>query len=149
MGLPWGPSGQDSILPLQGAPVWRTEILQATWWGQKKKSHSTRKRQSWNLNSFSSIQCLAVSDSLWPHELQCSRLPSPSPTPRAYSNSRTLSRWGHPTVSSSVVPFSSSLQSSPASGSFPLSQFFASDGQSIRASASTPVLPMNIQDWFP
>ena len=86
-----------------------------------------------------------VSDSLQPNESQHSRPPCPSPTPGVYSNSCPLSRWCHPTISSSVVPFSSPLQSFPASGSFPMSQFFASGGQSIGAS----VLPMNIQDWFP
>ena len=90
-----------------------------------------------------------MSDSLWPHSLQHSRLPCPSPTPGAHSNSCQLSRWCHPTISSSVIPFSSSLQSFPASGSFPVSQFFASGGQSIRVSASTSVLPMNTQDWSP
>ena len=90
-----------------------------------------------------------VSDSLRPHEVQHTRLPCPSPTPRVYSNPCPLSRWRHPTISSSVVPCSSCLQSSPASGSFPMTQFFASGGQSIGVSASTSVLPMNIQDWFP
>ena len=90
-----------------------------------------------------------VSDSLWPHGLQHSRLPCPSPTPGAYLNSRPLSRWCHPTISSSVVPFSSCLQSSPASGSFTMSQFFTSGGQRIAISASASVLPMNIQGWFP
>ena len=89
-----------------------------------------------------------MSDSLWPHELQHTRLPCPKPTPRAYSNSCPLSWWCHPTVSSSVVPFSC-LQSFPASRSFPMSQFFTSGGQSIGVSASALVLPMNIQDWFP
>ena len=88
-----------------------------------------------------------VSNSLQPHGLQHARLPCPSPTPRAYSNSCPLSRWCHATISSSIVPFSSHLQSFPASGYFPMSQFFASGGQSIGISAS--VLPMNIQDWFP
>ena len=90
-----------------------------------------------------------VSDSLWPHGLQHTRLPCPSPTPRIYSNSCLLSWWCHPTISSSVVSFSSHLQSFPASGSFPMSQFFASGGQSIGVSASASVLPMNIQDWSP
>ena len=90
-----------------------------------------------------------VSDSLWPHGLQHTRPPCPSPTPRAYSNSCSLSRWCHPTISSSVVPFSSLLQSLPASGSFQMSQFFTSGGQSIRVSASASVLPMSIQDWSP
>ena len=80
---------------------------------------------------------------------QHSRLPCPSPTPRACSNSCPLSRWCHPIISSSVIPFSSCLQSFPVSGSFLVSQFFASGGQSIGASASASVLPMNIQDWFP
>ena len=86
-------------------------------------------------------------DSLPPHELQEARPPYPSPTPRVYSNSCPLSQWCHPTILSSVVPFSSCLPSFPASGSFPVSQFFASRGQSIGASASTSVLPMNIQHW--
>ena len=90
-----------------------------------------------------------VSDSLWPHELQHARPPCPSPTPGAYSNSCSLSRWCHLTISSSVIPFSSHLQSFPASESFPLSQFFASGGQSIGVSALASVLPVNIQDWFP
>ena len=89
-----------------------------------------------------------VSDSLWPHGLQHARLPCPSPTPGAYSNSCPLSRWCHPAISFSVVPFSFHLQSFPASGSFPVSQF-SSGGQSIGASASASVLLMNIQDWFP
>ena len=81
----------------------------------------------------------------WQH----SRLPCPSPTPGALSDSCPLSQWWHPTISSSVVPFSNCLQSFPASVSFPISQFFESGGQSIGASASASVLPMNIQDWFP
>ena len=95
------------------------------------------------------FSCSTVSLSLWPHEPQHSRPPCPSPTPGVYSNSCPLSRWCHPTISSSVIPFSFHLQSFPASGSFPMSQFFASGGQSIGVSASVPVLPMNIQDWFP
>ena len=90
-----------------------------------------------------------VSDYLWTHQLQHIRLSCPSPTPGAYSGSCPLSWWCHPTVSSSVVPFSSHLQSFPASGSFPLSQLFASGILSIGDSASASVLPMNIQDWFP
>ena len=89
-----------------------------------------------------------VSDSLRPHGLQHARLPCPSPTPGAYSNSCPLSQWCHPTFSSSVIPFSR-LQSFPALGSFPMSQFFTSGGQTIGVSASASVLPMNIQDWFP
>ena len=85
----------------------------------------------------------------WLHGLQHARLPCPSQFPRDCSNSCPFSRWCYPTISLSVVPFSSCPQSLPASGSFPMSQFFASVGQSIRASASASVLPMNIQDWFP
>ena len=84
----------------------------------------------------------------WPHGLQHARLPCPSPTPRACSNSCPLSRWCQPTISSSVVPFSSHLQSFPASGSFPVIWFFASCGQSIGVSALASVLPMYIQDCF-
>ena len=84
-----------------------------------------------------------------PHGLQCSRLPYPSPTPGAYSNSCSLSWWCHPTISSSVVPFSSCLQSFPTSGSFPMSHLFASGGQSIGVSASKSVLPTNTQEWSP
>ena len=93
--------------------------------------------------------CSVVSDSLWPHGLQRTRLPCPSPTPEACSNSCPSSQWCHTTISSSVVPFSSCLQSFPAWGSFPVNQFFASGDQSIGASASASVLTMNIQDWFP
>ena len=85
-----------------------------------------------------------MSNSLRPHGLQHARLPCPSPTSGAYSNSCPLSQWCHPTVSSSVIPFSSRLQSFPASGSFPMSQFFASGGQSIGASASGSVLPISL-----
>ena len=100
---------------------------------------------------FSSVQFSrsVVSDSLPPHEPQHPRSPCLLPTPRVHPNPCPLSRWCHPTTSSSVVPFSSCPQSFPASGSFPMSQFLASGGQSIGASASTSVLPMNIQDWFP
>ena len=90
-----------------------------------------------------------VSDSLQPHGLLHSRSPCPSPTPRVYSDSSPLSQWWPPIISSCFIPFSSRLQSFPASGSFQISQFFASGGQSIGASASVSVLPMNIQDWSP
>ena len=100
---------------------------------------------------FSSVQSShsVVSNSLWPHGLQQARPPCPSPTPGDYSNSCPLSQWWHPTISSSVIPFSFRLQSFPASESFQMSQLFASGGQSIGASASASVLPMNIQDWSP
>ena len=90
-----------------------------------------------------------MSNSLWHHGLQQARLPCPLPTPGACSNSCPLSQWWHPAISSSVVPFSSHLQSFPASGSFSRSQFFTSGGQIIGVSASASVLPINIQDWFP
>ena len=98
----------------------------------------------------SSIQfsCSVMSDSLRPQGLQHDGHPHPSPTPRVYSNSCPLSQWCHKTISSSVVPFSSCLQSFPGSGSFPMSQFFASGGQSIGVSVSASVFPMNIQDWL-
>ena len=96
-----------------------------------------------------SISHSVVSDSLQPHGLQHARFPRLSLTHRASWNSCPLSRWCHPTISSSVVPFSFCLQSFPASGCCPMSQFFASGGQSIRASASASALPLNIQDSFP
>ena len=95
------------------------------------------------------IQLLIMSDSLQLNGLQHARTPCLSPTPRLYSNSRPMSWWCHPTISSSVILFSCLLQFLPASGSFHISQFFTSSGQSIGASASTSVLPMNIQDWLP
>ena len=118
---------------------------------------------AWNFNSypycqplkvpiqFSSVQFShsVVSNSLWTHEWQHARPPCPSPTPRVHPNPCPLSWWCHPAISSSVVPFSTCPQSFPASGSFQMSQLFASDGQSIGVSASTSVLPMNIQDWSP
>ena len=90
-----------------------------------------------------------VSDSLWLHGLQHARTPCPLPTPGVYSNSCPSSRWCHPAISSSVIPFFSCIQSFPASGSFQMSQFFTSLGQRIGISASASVLPVNIQDWFP
>ena len=107
---------------------------------------------NWNWDHFtiSSVQFnhSVVSNSLWPHKLQHFRLPCPSPAPGACSNSCPLSWWCHPTTSSSIIPFSSCLQSFPASGSYPMSQFFTSGSQNIGVSASASVLPMNIQDWF-
>ena len=116
--------------------IWATRETHWVTWGAPKKrsvqfSHSV------------------VSNSLRPHRLQHARPPCPSWTPRVYSDSCLLSRWCHPTISSSVIPFSSCLQSFPASGSFQKSQFYASGGQSIGVSALTSVFPMNIQDWFP
>ena len=90
-----------------------------------------------------------VSNSFWPHRLQFNGIPCPSSTPRTCLNPHPLSEWSHPTISTSVVPFSSCLQSFPASGSFPMSPLFASGGQRIGVSASASFLPMNIQNWFP
>ena len=109
----------------------------------------TMKSQVPQLRSVSQFSRSVMSNSLWPHGLQHTRLPCPSPTPGACSNSCPLSRWCHPPISSFVVPFSSCLQSFSASGSFQMSLLFASRGQSIRVSALASVLPMNIQDWFP
>ena len=89
-----------------------------------------------------------VRDSLWPHEPENARPPCPSPAPRFYPNPCPLSQWCHPTILSSVIPFSFCPRSPPASGSFPMSQLFAWGGQSIGVSASASILPMNIQDWF-
>ena len=118
----------------------------------------TRQKNPWTCTSWPDGSIISVgnqfspsvmSDSLRPHGLQYTRPPCPSLTPRACSNSCPLSQRCHPTISSSVVPFSSCLQSFSASGSFPMSQFFASDGQRIGVSASASVLPMHIQDWSP
>ena len=101
------------------------------------------------VKSSAEFSCSLVSSALRPRGLQHTRPPCPSPTPGVYWNSWPLSQWCHPTISSSVFPFSSRLQSFPASGVFPMSQFFASGGQNIGVSASASVLPMNFQDWFP
>ena len=102
-------------------------------------------------NPFSLVQisCPVMSDSLWPHGLQHTRPPCPSPTLGACSNSCPSSWWCYPVISPSVAPFSFCSQDFPASGSFPMSQLFPSGGQSTGASASESVLPMSIQDWFP
>ena len=127
-----------------------------SWQARESRTDTVRRvsQLKWELTcflGFSSIQFSrsVMSDSLWPHGLQHARPPCPSPIPGVYPNSCPLSRWCHPTISSSVVPFSSHLQSFPVLGSFQMSQFFASAGQSIGVSASASVLPMNIQDWFP
>ena len=110
-------------------------------------NHSYFQKNTLRTQSVSQFRSSVVSDSLRSHGLQQARPLCPSPTPGVYSC--PLSRWCHPTISSSVVPFSSRLQSFPPSGSFQMSQFFASDGQCIRVSASISVLPMNTQDWSP
>ena len=99
-------------------------------------------------SQFSHFSRSVVSDSLWPHELQHARPPCPSAIPKVHPNPYPLSQWYRPTISSSVVPFSCP-QSFPASGSFQMSQFFASGDQHIRTLASALVLPLNTQDWFP
>ena len=116
--------------------------------------HGFAKRQTWPkqlIMHTCTVQFShsVMSNSLWPHGLQHARPPCPSPTPGVYSHSCPLSWWCHPTNSSSVIPFSSCLQSFPATGFFQMSQFFASGGQSIGVSALTSVLPINIRDWFP
>ena len=114
-----------------------------------KHSKDTRKTELRGANLSVQFSHSVVSNYLRPHGLQHFRLHCPSLTPRDCSNSCPLSWWCHPTISSSVVPYSSCLQSFPASGSFPVSQLFASGGQSTGASASASVLLMNIQGWFP
>ena len=119
------------------------QLLEKIWWQKKNASAISM--------IISSVQfsCSVVSNFLQPHGLQHSRLPCPSPIPRAFSNSCPLSQWCHPTISSPVIPFSTCPQSFPTSGSFPMSQLFASGGQSIEVSASISILPMNTQDWSP
>ena len=136
-----------------------TELLEEALWGRKGRSTPRMYLLQWGQVSAPSkmeeVQCShfshfshsVVTDSLQPHGLQHARLPCSSPTPRACSNSCPLSQWCHPNISSSVIHFSSCLQSFPASGSLQMSQFFTSGGQSIGASGS--FLSMNIQDWFP
>ena len=115
------------------------------------ENNEESKASIFTISKVSSVQfsCSVVSDSLRPHELQYTRPPCLSPTPGVHPNPCPLSRWCHPTISSSVVPFFSCPQSFPASGSFQMSQFFASGGQSIGVWASTSVLPVNTQDWSP
>ena len=139
-------------------PLSWTNIVLLPWWTNfRSKNIWTR---PWHLSlllqynaevPFSSVQFSrsVVSDSLQPHGLQHTGLPCPSPTPGVYSNTCPLSRWCRPTISSSVIPFSSCPHSFPASGFFQMSQFFTSGGQSIGVSASASVLPMNTQDWSP
>ena len=114
-------------------------------WNQKKWYKWTYIQEQKSFQFSRSV----LSDSLWPHGLQHARPPCPSPTPRVYSSSCLLSWWCHPTISSSIIPFSSCLQSCPASESFQMCQFFTLGSQSTGVSASASVLPLNIQDWFP
>ena len=124
--VPWNPYWVVTISFITPTRKWHSEKLWSTAWFSRS----------------------VMSDSLWPRWLQHDRPPCPSPSPRACSNSCPLTQWCHPTISPSVVPFSTCPQSFPASGSFPMSQFFASGGQCIGVSASASVLPMNTQDWL-
>ena len=132
--LPPGPFSENNLIELI-----QSDMIDHIW-------YTNLKPLKWN-SLISQFRCSVMSNSLPPHGLWHARLPCLSPTPGACSNSCPLSRWCHPTISSPVVPFSSCLQSFPASGSFQMSQFFTSGGQSIGASSS--VLPMNVQSWFP
>ena len=161
--FPGGPVAKTPHFCCQGLgsiPGEGNRILQAVLCGQRKKTEfwwDEHLLKIWWIVSwgefleFSSVQfsCLVISDSLRPYELQHTRPPCSSPTPRVYPDSCPLSQWCHLTISSSVILFSSCPQSFPASGSFQMSQLFISGGQSIEVSASTSVLPMNTQDWFP
>ena len=145
-GFPGGPIARtvhSPVLPRTG--VWSVV--------RDLRSHRSpgvakRRRNTASPGNKVSVQfsCLVVSNSLWPHELQHTRPPCPSPTPRVHPNPCPQSQWCHPTISSSVVPFSSCPQSFPASGSFPRSQLFTWGGQSTGVSALASVLPMNTQD---
>ena len=132
----------------QAGQNWRDSSLKVCFFPQIKPG-LLKWVHKWIIHILGSVQFsrFVVSDSLPPHVLQYARPPCPSPTPRVHPNPCPLSRWCHPTISSSAVPFSSCPQSFPASGSFQMSQFFASSGQSFGVSASPSVLPMNIQDW--
>ena len=147
---------QNLYLPRFPLPTWSWVVLRQKWrkWWRAAvivSHHALMLSWSQNFLLLCSVQFShsVVPDSLQPHGLQHSRPPCLSPTPGVYSHSSPLSWWCHPTISSSVVPFSSHLQSFPASGSFQMSQLFPSGGQSIWVSASISVLPMNIQDWSP
>ena len=125
--------------------------LTAIHWSWKNRGEEGKKYRNEATVLGGSVQFSrsVVSNSLWPHALLHARPPCPSPAPGTSSNSCPLSHWCHPTISTSVIPFSSWPQSFPASGSFPMGQFFPSGGQRIGVSASASVLPMNIQDWSP
>ena len=124
-----------------------SKLLNRSVWSWERTLNSWCKFRSWGYSVQFSRS--VMSDSLRPHGLQHARPPCPSPTPTVHPNPCPLSQWCHPTISSSVVLFSSCPQSFPASGYFQMSQLFTSGGQSIGVSASTSILPMNIQDWFP
>ena len=147
--VPWRRAWQPVPVLLPGKSL--GSLVGYSPWGHKTRliRHAIYKHKYEYKYKYNQISHSVVSDSLLPRGLQHARLPCPSPTPGGYSNSCPLSRWCQPTISSSVVPFSSCLQSFLASGSCQMSQFFASGSQSIEVSASASVLPMSIQDWFP
>ena len=128
---------------------WECWKLLLLWYYSKIMHNLNLTRRRVYQFSWAQFSRSVMSDSLQPHKPQHARPPCPSPTPGVYPNSCPLSLWYHPTISSSIVPFSSCLQSFPTSQSFPVSQLFASGGQSIGVSASPPVFPMNTQDWSP
>ena len=140
--------GFQSVCPLMEKDK---RLMEASWWERLTEGEIGSHSDGQDYAQFSSVKFShsVVSDSLRPHELQHTRPPCPSPTPRVYPNSCPSSRWCHPAISSSVVPFSSCPQSLPPTGSFPMSQFFASGGQSTGVSASASVLPMSMQVWSP
>ena len=152
---PWQHDLSTSSCPLHslqpGVSSYYWSVDFSAWGAYQRKHWSVCSSSDVRHGRISSVQFShsVVFDSLRPRGLQHARSPCPLPAPRVYSNSCPLSRWCHPTISSSVIPFSSCPQSFPASGSFQMSQFFASGGQSIGVSASASVLPMNAQDWFP
>ena len=141
--------GLDSSSVPTGGVGGGQEGWSAEGWNPQFTFHAFEFLQNYFLTHSVQFSHSVLSDSLWPHGLQHGRPPCPSPTPRVYPNSCPLSQWCHPTISFSVIPFSSHLQSFPASEPFQMSQFFESGGQRIGVSASTSVLPMNIQDWSP
>ena len=147
-GLVFCVCGFHSVCPLMEKDK---RLMEASWWETLTEGEDGSCSDGLDHAQFNSVQfsCAVLSDSLWPHELQHSKTPCPSPTLGAYPNSCQLSRWCHPTISFSVILFSSCCQFFPASGSFQMSQLFASSGQSIGGSASASVLPMNTQDWSP
>ena len=148
--LGWKDPLEKKVTTWSSIPVWKIPWTEEPG-GLQSRGQKELDTTEWPSIQFSSVQFSrsVMSDSLWPHELQHTRPPCPSPTPGVYSNSCPLGWWCHPAISSSVVPFSSCPQSLPASGSFPMSQLFTWDGQSIGVSASASVLPMNTQDWSP
>ena len=162
----WEGGWEHRSFPTSPLPSYLVPCLSFTWLSQRScilymQLVTVSKALSWVLwvvlanyepqggDGLVKLSCWIVSNSLRPHGLQNARPPCPSLTPRVYSNPCPLNQWCHPTISSSVIPFSSHLQFFPASRSFQMSQFFPLGSQSIGVSASASVLPMNIQDWFP